>query len=99
MDFAAIYHFLFEQYAGIGVLVAAGLIISIVAAMIMEVKTRKTFVDRGEEPENAWEANSDANDASNGASSSTSNGVSNGAANGVSSSTSSDTSSSDEGAK
>ena len=61
MDFAAIYHFLFEQYAGIGVLVAAGLIISIVAAMIMEVKTRKTFVDRGEEPENAWEANSDAN--------------------------------------
>ena len=61
MDFAAIYHFLFEQYAGIGVLVAAGLIISIVAAMIMEVKTRKTFVDRGEEPENALEANSDAN--------------------------------------
>jgi hypothetical protein len=75
MDFAAIYHFLFEQYAGIGVLVAAGLIISIVAAMIMEVKTRKTFVDRGEEPENAWEANSDANDA-NGASSSTSSGTS-----------------------
>lgn len=86
MDFAAIYHFLFEQYAGIGVLVAAGLIISIVAAMIMEVKTRKTFVDRGEEPENAWEANSDANDASNGA-------------NGASGSTSSGTSSSDEGAK
>ena len=75
MDFAAIYHFLFEQYAGIGVLVAAGLIISIVAAMIMEVKTRKTFVDRGEVPENAWEANSDANDA-NGASSSTSSGTS-----------------------
>lgn len=75
MDFAAIYHFLFEQYAGIGVLVAAGLIISIVAAMVMEVKTRKTFVDRGEEPENAWEANSDANDA-NGASSSTSSGTS-----------------------
>lgn len=91
MDFAAIYHFLFEQYAGIGVLVAAGLIISIVAAMIMEVKTRKTFVDRGEEPENAWEANSTSNGVSNG--------VSNGAANGASSSTSSGTSSSDEGAK
>lgn len=87
MDFAAIYHFLFEQYAGIGVLVAAGLIISIVAAMIMEVKTRKTFVDRGEEPENAWEANSEANGASNGTSSGTSSSMSNG------------TSSSDEGAK
>lgn len=83
MDFAAIYHFLFEQYAGIGVLVAAGLIISIVAAMIMEVKTRKTFVDRGEEPENAWDANSDVNGASNDTPSSASSG----------------TSSSDEGAK
>lgn len=72
MDFAAIYHFLFEQYAGIGVLVAAGLIISIVAAMIMEVKTRKTFVDRGEEPENAWETTSNADGTSKGNSNSAS---------------------------
>ena len=45
--FAAIYSFLFESFAGIGVLVGACLVISIIVAAILEVKTRKTYVDRG----------------------------------------------------
>lgn len=47
MDFNAIYHFLFESFAGIGVLVLAILLISILACVIMEWKTRRTFKDRG----------------------------------------------------
>lgn len=47
MDFAAIYHFLFEGFAGIGILVGAGLVISVLACLIMEWKTRRTFKDRG----------------------------------------------------
>ncbi len=47
MDFSAIYHFLFESFAGIGVLVLAGLLISIIACIIMERRTRQAFKDRG----------------------------------------------------
>ncbi|WP_251197479.1 DUF6724 family protein [Anaerotardibacter muris] len=48
MDLAAIYHFIFETYAGIGCLVGAGVVISVIAAFISERKTRKMFRDRGE---------------------------------------------------
>lgn len=51
MDINSIYSFLFETYAGIGVLVGAGLVISLITAVIMELRTRKTFVDRGEHAE------------------------------------------------
>ena len=56
MDFQAIYHFLFETYAGIGVLVAASLVICIIIAAVMEMRTRKKFVDRGprEDEDDAW---------------------------------------------
>lgn len=47
MDFNAIYHFLFESFAGIGILVLAGLLISVIACVIMEWRTRRTFKDRG----------------------------------------------------
>ena len=47
MDFQSIYHLLFETYAGIGILVGLGLVISVIACVIMEINTRKTFVDRG----------------------------------------------------
>lgn len=47
MDLQAIYSFLFESYAGIGVLVASALVLSIIVAVIMEWNTRRTFVDRG----------------------------------------------------
>ena len=48
MDFGEIYHFLFETYAGIGVLIAISLVLCIVIAAVLELRTRKTYVDRGE---------------------------------------------------
>ncbi len=55
MDFAAIYHFLFETYAGIGVLVAISLVLCIIIAAVLELRTRKTYVDRGpSEEEDEW---------------------------------------------
>lgn len=53
MDLAAIYHFIFETYAGIGCLIGAGIVISVIAAFISERKTRKIFRDRGARPEDA----------------------------------------------
>ena len=53
MDFGALYDFLFNTYAGIGCLVGAGLVISLIACVIMERRTRKTFVDR-QGDEDAW---------------------------------------------
>ena len=57
MDLAEIYHFIFETYAGIGCLVGAGIVISIIAAVISERKTRRVFRDRGERQEDRDEEN------------------------------------------
>ena len=46
MDFGQLYHFLFETFEGIGCLIAIGLVISIIACIIMERRTRKRFVSR-----------------------------------------------------
>ena len=57
MDFAQIYSFLFETYAGIGVLVAVSLVLCIIIAALLELRTRKTFVDRGprsEDEDDEW---------------------------------------------
>ena len=62
MDINEIYHFLFETYAGIGCLVGAGLLISIIAAIITERKTRKTFRDRGEKNARSWEFDDETNE-------------------------------------
>lgn len=43
MDFYEIYHFLFETYAGIGVMVGAGIVISLLVCVIFEFKTRKLY--------------------------------------------------------
>ena len=43
MDFAAVYHFLFETMPAIGCLVLAFLIASTLIAAILERRTRKTF--------------------------------------------------------
>ena len=51
MDFGQIYQFLFETYAGIGVLIGASLIICIIVAAVLEMRTRKTYIDRGEVPQ------------------------------------------------
>ena len=52
MDFGELYHFLFETYAGIGVLVGVSLVLCIIIAFLLELRTRKTYVDRGDDPEN-----------------------------------------------
>lgn len=56
MDFGSIYHFLFETYAGIGVLLAASIVICIIIAAVLELRTRKTYVDRGprDDEEDEW---------------------------------------------
>ena len=51
MDFGQLYHFLFETFEGIGCLIAIGLVISIIACIIMERRTR--FVSR-EADEDDW---------------------------------------------
>lgn len=53
MDFAAIYNFLFNTYAGIGVLVGIGLVVSLIACVIMERRTRKTYTNH-ERDEDDW---------------------------------------------
>ena len=47
MDFGEIYSFLFETYAGIGILVGASIVICIIVCFIMEARIRKIFRDRG----------------------------------------------------
>ena len=43
MDMGEIYHFLFETMPGIGCLIGAGLVLSVIACVIMERRTRKQF--------------------------------------------------------
>ena len=68
MDLGQIYHFLFETYAGIGVLVGASLVICVIIAAILELRTRKTYVDRGEKTEeDEWSIFDDDEDGSDSA--------------------------------
>lgn len=54
MDFAALYHFLFETMPGIGCLVLVFLIASVLVAAILERRTRATFKDRGNLEDDGW---------------------------------------------
>ena len=54
MDFNELYHFLFETYWGIGVLVGAGLVLSIIVSMILEVRTRRMFKNHELDPVDEW---------------------------------------------
>lgn len=53
MDFNGLYHFLFETFPGIGVLIGAGLVISVIVSVLLEIKTRKTFKNH-EKTEDDW---------------------------------------------
>ena len=67
MELSEIYHFLFETYAGIGVLVAISLVLCIIIAAVLEMRTRKTYVDRGpksEDEEDEWSLFDDDDDES-----------------------------------
>ncbi len=55
MDAAELYHFLFETYAGIGILVGAGIVISIIVCVIFEFRTRKIYRNHEINPdEDEW---------------------------------------------
>lgn len=53
MDVYELYEFLFESYMGIGCLIGAGIVLSLIACVIMEIRTRKTFVHQ-EASEDDW---------------------------------------------
>lgn len=53
MDFGELYHFLFETIPGIGILVGIGLVLSIIASVIMEYRTRRRFSNH-EAGEDDW---------------------------------------------
>lgn len=53
MNFEELYHFLFETMPGIGILVGAGLVISVIACVILEWKTRRQFKNH-EKSEDDW---------------------------------------------
>lgn len=47
MNFAELYHLLFETYTGIGILVGAGIVISILLCVVFEIRTKKRYRDQG----------------------------------------------------
>ena len=51
MDLMEIYNFLFNTMPGIGCLVGAGLVISLIAAVILEHRTRKIYKHREKGPD------------------------------------------------
>lgn len=53
VNFAEIYHFLFETYAGIGVLVLVGLILSFIVSVILERRTKKIYFEH-KKTEDDW---------------------------------------------
>lgn len=52
MDFNEIYHLLFETYAGIGILVGAGIVLSLIVSVLLEIKTRKVYRNHEVDSEN-----------------------------------------------
>lgn len=43
MNINELYHLLFETYAGIGIMVGGGILISIIVCVIFEIRTRKLY--------------------------------------------------------
>ena len=58
MDFQAIYHFLFQSYWGIAVLVGAGLVITLILAVVLERRTKRIYRHREASPDD-WSLFSD----------------------------------------
>ena len=60
MDLESIYHFIFETYAGLGILMGGCLIFCVILAFALELRTRKRYKDRGERKEGeSWLSFSD----------------------------------------
>ncbi len=62
MEINEIYHFLFETIPGIGVLVGAGLVISLICCFIFEAKTRKRYRNQEAPEEDEWSIFDDSDD-------------------------------------
>ena len=43
MDFNSIYHFLFESVEGVGILIIGGMVLSVIAAILFEIRTRRKY--------------------------------------------------------
>lgn len=54
MSFDELYHFLFETYAGMGVLMGAVLVVSIIVCIVLERRTKRLFRDRGPAGADEW---------------------------------------------
>lgn len=54
MDFFEIYHFLFETTTGVACMIGICLVLSVIACVIMERRTRKRYVDRKNEDDDDW---------------------------------------------
>lgn len=54
MTLEELYHFLFETYAGMGVLMGAVLVISIIVCIVLERRTKRLFRDRGPADKDEW---------------------------------------------
>ncbi len=55
MDFIEIYHFLFETYAGNGIMIGAGIVLSLLICVILEFRTRKVYHNHEVDPdEDVW---------------------------------------------
>lgn len=64
MDINELYHFLFETVPGMGILVGAGIVLSILACIILERKTRKQFKNHAK-TEDDWSLFDDDNEEEN----------------------------------
>lgn len=53
-DVSDLYHFLFETFPGIGILIGAGIVLSLIACVIFEVKTRKLYRNHEPEEQDEW---------------------------------------------
>ncbi len=54
MDITELYHFLFESYAGVGILIAIGLVLSLIVSFVLEGKTRRLYKDRPSDDDSGW---------------------------------------------
>ena len=60
MDFNAIYHFLFESVEGVGILVIGGMVLSVIAAVLFEIRTRRKYRNHEVVENDEWSTFDDA---------------------------------------
>lgn len=51
MEINDLYHFLFETYEGVAILVLCGMVLSIIASVIFEIRTKKIYKNYEAQPD------------------------------------------------